>query len=281
MHQTTGTTPDQPQIRYWSTEPGGPRVLMIMGFGMRGVLWKPQIEGLPGHHVAWFDNRGIGESDAGPKRVWTMKDMARDALRVMDALGWEDCHLVGVSMGGMVAQECALLAESRFRSLTLIATHEGGRFGWLPSRKGFQTWLRVNFAKEDERFAALEHLLYPEPWLRQADRDALRERMAAQIGKRAARSTLLAQLHAVLRHDTGDRLRSLRLPTLIVKPCLDILIPPARSDRLRRRIAHAKLLEIPDAGHGAVFQSKDVINAALMEHFADAEIVAVPPTIHA
>lgn len=254
---------------------------MIMGFGMRGDLWKPQIEGLAGHQVAWFDNRGIGESETGPKRFWTMDDMARDALRVMDALGWEDAHLVGVSMGGMIAQECALLAESRFRSLTLIATHEGGRFGWMPSRKGLRAWLEVNLAPEAERFAALERLLYPEAWLRNADREKLRERMSAQIGRRARRSTLLAQLHAVLRHDTGERLRALQLPTLIIKPCLDVLVPPERSDRLRRRIAHAKLLEIPDAGHGAVFQSKDAINAALIEHFADAEIVAKPPTVHA
>ena len=281
MHQITGTTPTRPQIRYWSTAPGGPRVLLIMGFGMRGDLWRPQIEGLAGHHVAWFDNRGIGESETGPKRVWMMKDMARDALRVMDALGWEDAHLVGVSMGGMIAQECALLAESRFRSLTLIATHEGGAFGWMPSPQGLKTFLEVNLAPEHERFAALEKLLYPDAWLRNADREALRERMSQQIGRRASRATLLGQLHAVLRHDTGERLRSLRLPTLIIKPCQDVLVPAKRSDRLRRRIAHAKLLELPDAGHGAVFQSKDEINAALIEHFADAEIVAQPPTIHA
>lgn len=256
-------------------------MLMIMGFGMRGDLWRPQIEGITGHQLAWFDNRGIGESEPGPKRLWTMKDMARDALRVMDALGWDDAHLVGVSMGGMIAQECALLAESRFRSLTLIATHEGGGISWLPSFEGLKAWLEVNLAPESERFAALERLLYPEAWLRTADREALRARMQAQIGRRAQRGTLLGQLHAVMRHDTGDRLRSLRLPTLIIKPCLDVLIPPERSERLRRRIAHAKLLEIPDAGHGAVFQSKDVINAALIEHFADAEMAAKPPTVHA
>lgn len=290
MHQVSGFTSGSPQIRYWATGNVGsataaPRVLMIMGFGMRGELWRPQIEGLMGQHqVAWFDNRGIGESAPGARRVWTIKDMARDALRVMDALGWEDCHLVGVSMGGMVAQECALLAESRFRSLSLIATHEGGRWGWVPTRLGLQRFLRANFSPETERFSALEQLLYPAEWLATANRESLRARMEAQVGKRAARSTLMAQLYAVLNHDTGARLGSLSLPTLVIKPARDILVPPSHSDRLRRRIPHARLLELADAGHGAVFQSKDEINLALAEHFDQADVDAVAArehTIHA
>ena len=77
-----------------------------MGFGMRGDIWKPQIEGLrQDHQVAWFDNRGIGDSETTAQSLWSMKALARDGVSVMDALGWTRCHLVGVSLGGMIAQK--------------------------------------------------------------------------------------------------------------------------------------------------------------------------------
>lgn len=285
MHETTGTTAGNPSLRWWSAGQRGPRVLLIMGFGMRGDIWRPQIEDLRGdHRVAWFDNRGIGESERGPKRLWTMKDMARDTLRVMDALGWEDAHLVGVSMGGMIAQETALMAESRLRSLSLIVTHEGGRLGWLPTAEGLRRFLEVHFRREDERFEALQRLLYPPEFLATCDPDELRARMEAQVGRRVSKDTFLGQLHAVLRHDTGSRLGQLRLPTLVIKAGRDVLVPPARSDRLRRRIAHARLVEFPEAGHGVTFQCKHELSAALRRHFAQAELEAMAarqPTVHA
>ncbi len=285
MHDTTGTTAGNPSLRWWTAGRQGPRVLLIMGFGMRGDIWRPQIEALRNdHRVAWFDNRGIGESERGAKRLWTMQDMARDTLRVLDALGWEDAHLVGVSMGGMIAQETALMAESRLRSLSLIVTHEGGQFGWLPTREGLRRFLEVHFRSEDDRFEALQLLLYPPEFLAACDRDELRARMQAQVGRRVSKGTFLGQLHAVLRHDTGARLGQLRLPTLVVKAGRDVLVPPRRSDRLRRRIAHAHLVEFPDAGHGVTFQCKEELGVALRQHFARAELEALAnrqPTVHA
>ena len=82
---------------------------------------------------------------------------------------------------------------------------------------------------------------------------------------------VLGQLHAILRHRTGPRLCAFTGPTLIVKPHHDILIPPRSSDQLHRRLPHAVLLEIDDAGHGAVFQSADRINQAMREHIAATE----------
>ncbi len=285
LHDTTGTTAGTPSLRWWTAGAQGPRVLLVMGFGMRGDVWQPQIEGLrTDHQVAWFDNRGIGESERGPKRLWTMADMARDTLRVMDALGWEDAHLVGVSMGGMIAQETALMAESRLRSLTLIVTHEGGPLGWLPTAKGLRRFLEVHFRNEDERFEALARLLYPAAFLERCEPAALHERMQAQVGRRVPKATFVGQLHAVLRHDTGARLGRLRLPTLVVKAGQDILVPPKRSDRLRRRIAHAHLLEFPDAGHGVTFQHGEALSDALRRHFRQAELEALAaqaPAVHA
>lgn len=285
-YDDSGLTTHDPAIRWWTVGDRGPRVLLIMGFGMRGDVWRPQIDGLAGEHrLAYFDNRGIGESARGPKRRWTMGDMAQDALGVMDALGWDDAHVVGVSMGGMIAQELALRAERRLRSLSLIATHQGGALrNKLPTVEGLRQFMRANTSRGHHRVDALQRLLYPEHFLREVDPKVLGERMHAQMGRPAGREAFLGQLHAVMRHDTGARLAQLRVPTLIVKPALDALIRPENADRLRRRIAHARLVTLPDAGHGAIFQCAREVNDALRRHVQDAEMVALASrgsTVHA
>ena len=272
-----GTTAGNPAIHYWQLGDRGPKVLLLMGFGMRGAMWAPQINGLKdGHQLAWLDNRGIGKSSPSPTRSWTMADMARDSLDVADALGWERFHLVGVSMGGMVSQEVALSVPERVLSLSLLATHEGGNLlRWAPRARGLRRFLEAQTSQGSERVAAIRKLLYPESYVARCDMRALEARMHDQVGTPAARETLLGQLSAVIRHKTGPRLHRLRMPTLIAKPSLDILIPPSNSDRLRRRIPHATFLELKDAGHGAIFQSADIINDALRRHFQNAAVSAL------
>jgi len=267
-----GFTPTTPRIRYWQSGAEGPPLLMVMGFSMQGDIWRPQVEDLMrDHQVGYFDNRGIGQSDKAG-RLWTMRDMAEDTVRVADALGWDEFHLCGVSMGGMVVQELACEWPDRVRSLTLIATHEGGKgLSWLPSVHALNVFLRANTGPREKRLHALRELLYPAEFLASVDPEAMDKRMGEQLGRPADRSTVLAQLHAILRHSTGDRLTAFRKPTLIIKPSRDILVPPQSSDRLRRRLAHARLLELEDAGHGAVFQKAREINQAIREHVAAAE----------
>ena len=267
-----GFTPTQPPIRWWQEGDSGPPLLLVMGFGMRGEVWRPQVDGLRrDHRVAYFDNRGVGQSGTD-KRLWTMADMATDTLRVADELGWDRFHLCGVSMGGMIAQELACSHARRVKSLTLIATHEGGRnLQWLPSVKALNVFLRANTGPRDRRVDALRELLYPNEFLATVDPQAMSQRMTSQLGQPTPRRTVVGQLHAILRHSTGDRLGGFGAPTLIIKPGKDILVPPRSSDRLRRRIAHARVLELDDAGHGAVFQSAAPINDAIRAHVASQE----------
>lgn len=283
-HWDAAKTTSSPSLAYWKAGRGGPRVLLIMGFGMRGEIWQPQIAGLQNdHQLLFFDNRGVGQSARGFQRTWTMKDMAQDALRVMNEAGWSDAHLVGVSMGGMIAQELALMVPSRFRSLSLIATHEGT--GWtLPPLKGIRHFLKANLQQGPGRVKALQSLLYPQAFLEECDAAALEERMQAQVGRPSPRPTLLGQLSAIARHRTGPRLHKLSMPTLIVKPKLDMLVPPSGSDRILKAMRHAKLLELPKAGHGAIFQEAVTINRALRDHFTDADATALAQqgtTVHA
>jgi len=259
-----------PRLSYDVTGPeSGPRVLLVMGFGMRGRVWKPQIEGLsPRHRVAWFDARGIGQSESSDGG-FGMVEMARDAERVLDSLGWSrHVHLVGVSMGGMVALHLALARPRRFASLSLIATTAGGRLTTkLPTVEGLVHFARANLASQATRKKVLLQLLYTPEFVARTEPAVLEARMQEQMGDRAPRHTLRAQLRAVLGHDVTHRLIDISLPTLVVRPGRDILVRPENSDRLARGILGAELLELPDAGHGAVFQCAREVNRALAAHF--------------
>ncbi|MCA9606673.1 MAG: alpha/beta hydrolase [Myxococcales bacterium] len=275
------TTTTSPRIAYRLHGTQGPPVLMIMGLGMRGVVWRPQIDGLAkDHRLVTFDNRGIGESeDVGGR--WTMRDMAADAERLLDTLGWDTAHVVGVSMGGMIAQELALAAPGRLRSLTLIATHAGGPGAFLPSFAGVRGFLGTNLLPEDQRVNALAGLLYPADFLRSVDREALRQRMADQLGGRAASSTRKKQVWAVMHHDTRARLAKLDVPTLVVTSEKDALVLPARQHDLVRRIPRARHVRFDRAGHGVIFQCAPVLNGHVRRHVAKHEPILPHVRVHA
>lgn len=261
-------TQNSPALAFQTAGDVGPRVLLIMGFGMRGIVWTPQIEELrEDHRLAWFDNRGIGESDL-TTGSFRMADLAKDARSIADAAGWSDFHVVGVSLGGMIAQELALLEPRRLLSLTLIATHPGGPLGLAPTGKGLPLWLRAAFGPEKDRVEQLTHLLYTDSFLRTVDRAQLDARMKLQTGKKPPRDTALRQLLAVARHDTRKRLPSIQVPTLVIKPESDILVRPFHSDVLARGIPKARLLSLPDVGHGITFQRAADVNRAIREHVA-------------
>jgi len=265
-----GKTQGTPGIYFETHGTSGPKLLLIMGFGMRGSLWKPQLDELSrDHQVAIFDNRGIGRSDL-PAAPFTMREMAFDALRVVGELGWERFHLAGVSMGGMVAQEVAIRAAERIASLTLIATHCGGPTGFIPTIAGARAFTAALAGSPTQRPAALERLLYPDAYLATVDRAALALRVAAQVVDPAPFRSLLMQLGAVARFDCRSRLGDISAPTLVVKPSLDVLVRPSHADALVQGIPNARLLAYDDAGHGIAFQHAVSLSNAIREHVARA-----------
>lgn len=262
-------TVDGLKIWYDSTGESGPPVLLLMGFGGRGTAWGAQIEGLGrDHRLAWMDNRGIGRSDRTARDI-TMKQMASDAIAVLDALGWEQAHVVGVSMGGMIAQELALRHRPRVRTLTLMATHAGGVGAFLPPMNGLYHFLSAVQTSVPRRVEALMRLLYPEDYLAVADRADIARRLSAEFADGTNLSTLVAQAAAVASHDTRGRLQELgELPVLVIRPGRDIMIDPRHVDELHRRLPSARLMHLPEAGHGFIYQCREAVNAALVEHFA-------------
>ena len=264
-------TATRPHVDYTREGAAGPAVLLIMGFGMSGRVWRPQVDDLARtHQVAFYDHLGIGESEP-PTHGATMASMAGDAGRVLDALDWADAHVVGVSMGGMIAQELALRAPSRVRSLTLIATHAGGLVAAMPRAEGLFHFAAANLGQTHHRVAALKRLLYTPEFLATVDGARLDARIAEMAGKRAPGRTLTGHLRAVLRHRTYRRLGRISAPTLVVRPGRDLLVHPRNSDVLARVIPGARLVRFDDAGHGVTFQRAADLNAELARHFAEVD----------
>ena len=240
----------------------GSPVLLVMGLGMAGSMWAPVVPALrEAHRVATFDHRGLGARvDEPPAR--TMTELADDVLGVLDALGWERAHLVGVSMGGMAVQELAVRRPDRVRSLALLATTACGRRVLPPT--GAALLAVLGSRRREDR---LRRLLYPAAW-RRAHREELDRRMAAMVASMAPRSTVRAHFRAVLGHDARQRLRTVRVPTLVIEPALDAMIRPRSSEDLARRLPHARLEVLADVGHGLVHQASDRVASLLLEHLA-------------
>lgn len=261
--------------RFWYEVHGeaGPPVILIMGFGISGRAWAPQVEGLKGsHRVVIFDNRGIGETETS-KTPYGFADLADDVVALMDHLGFEKAHVVGVSMGGMIAQHLALRHPDRLLSLGLIATLPGGSLRHtVPSPSAVALFVRANTSKGQSRFAALRRLLYTERYLQESTPEQAFSSGNLEIfAVPADTTTRLNQLRAVLRHDVTGELQRVKTPTLIVKPEQDRLVRPENSERIAELLPHATVLRLKDAGHGVTHQHKDAVNGALLAHFARAE----------
>jgi 3-oxoadipate enol-lactonase len=232
-----------------------------MGFGMTGAMWRPVVEELsPQHRCAIYDHPGLGASPGPAPR--SMAGLAAAARGVLDRLGWERAHIVGISMGGMVAQELALEVPSRVISLVLLATHAGGPLGALPPWEGL-----LVLASPRSRGWKLQRLLYPRSFRRQ-DPSQLQQRTRAQLAQRVPREALRAQLRAVLGHDTRTRLQALQVPALVIEAGQDRLVRASRTRALAAAIPRCRYVRLPEAGHGLIVQEQQAVGALLREHFA-------------
>lgn len=262
----------QSTLAYERAGDRGSPVLLIMGYCVPGKAWRFQVPALAERHqVAFFDNRGVGDS-GHPALPWRMADMAGDALALMDHLQWPRAHIVGVSMGGMIAQELALARPDRVRSLSLIATHAGGLGAQLPTWPGLVRFAGTSVGSRASQLSRLKRLLFPPEFLESCDQAWLDDVMAHDFGRPIAPRTRRGQLVAVTLHDTAARLgRLAELDVLLIRPGRDLLVRPEQSDRLARLMPHARMVRLDEAGHGLIRQCAQQVNEALLGHFARAD----------
>jgi pimeloyl-ACP methyl ester carboxylesterase len=243
----------------YRVEGKGDPLVMIMGFTAGRSGWARQIPFFRKYYrVITFDNRGAGKSDK-PSGPYSTRMMADDTAKLMDLLGIEKAHIVGMSMGGMIAQELAINCPQRVMKLVLASTY---------SRRDEMGGDVVEEAKflhltPEQRTGAMVGLAFNRPFYRFAF--GLIARVMTGFTKASDRAGIEGQSEACVRHDALERLSLITAPTLIIVGTGDRLIKPVSSEVIAARIPNAKLVKIEGGSHYFSFEMANVFNREVLD----------------
>jgi pimeloyl-ACP methyl ester carboxylesterase len=253
------------QRLYYEDHGEGEPLLCVHGLSASTLGWLPQIPAWSQRHrTIVFDNRDVGQSSRATAE-YEIADMRDDALALADALGLEAFHLLGLSMGGAIAQEIALAAPERVRTLTLCVTFGGGgAWGRTQGRLWSQ---RVAGMSREDRVDELMLLCFSEAFYENPEMVAF-VRQALLAGPEQEPDAFVRQLLATTRHEARDRLGALDLPVQVIGAEHDVLVPVWKSQELARLIPGARLTVLEGAAHGANLELAEQFNAAVLDFLA-------------
>ena len=251
----------------WREAGKGEAVVLLHGLGGSRTAWRSQLDGLSTRHrvVAW-DLPGYGASAPldGPL---TFPALADAVARLLDALGTDRAHVVGLSMGGMIAQHAALHHPDRVRSLALLSTSPA--FGLDGTRP--EDWRAARLAPldagrqpGDDAVAVITAISGPD-----ISAAAVAEQAAAM--ERVTATALRGAIDCLVTHDLRGRLGEVDAPALVMSGALDRETPPSYGQALADALAAATFRIVPGAGHLLPAEAPEVVNAALVDHFARVE----------
>jgi 3-oxoadipate enol-lactonase len=227
----------------------GPPLLMIMGMSGTFDHWNaPFLDDLRrDFETIVYDHRGVGSS--GPlEEPLTTAQLAADAAGLLDALELDSAHVLGISMGGMIAQHLALAHPERIRTLTLGCTYCGGEGSVLASEEVMRKLAEGMMSGERTRAIRTTWEVNVSPSF--AANDEMYARFL-EIGLRRAvpMQTIMEQMRAVVEHDTSARLPEVALPTLVIHGTLDQMLPVHNGHMIAGLIPDARLEVLEDVGH--------------------------------
>jgi len=251
----------------WREAGKGEAVVLLHGLGGSRTAWRSQLDGLSTRHrvVAW-DLPGYGASAPldGPL---TFPALADAVARLLDALGTDRAHVVGLSMGGMIAQHAALHHPDRVRSVALLSTSPA--FGLDGTRP--EDWRAARLAPldagrqpGDDAVAVITAISGPD-----ISAAAVAEQAAAM--ERVTATALRGAIDCLVTHDLRGRLGEVDAPALVMSGALDRETPPSYGQALADALAAATFRIVPGAGHLLPAEAPEVVNAALVDHFARVE----------
>ena len=236
--------PDGAEV-WWSSDGVGEPVVLVMGLGYPSDMWFRVVPALAAQHrVLRLDNRGAGRTGDVPGAPYTVETMAGDVLAVLDAAGEASAHVVGISMGGLVAQELALTAPDRVRSLVLGCTHPGIAHAVLDPEALELLGNRRRMSAAEAAEASVAFNYAPT-----TPRERIAEDWAVRLPLACSAAGYQAQVEGTSRWSGLERLPSLEVPTLLVHGEGDRLVPVANTHRLAEALPGAEVVVIPGANH--------------------------------
>jgi 3-oxoadipate enol-lactonase len=246
----------------------GPQTLVLVnGLADAKESWEAQLPAFAERYrVVSYDNRGVGESTM-PTGPYTTAQNAEDLARLVDALGLERFHLLGVSMGGMIAQEYAIAHAERLLSASFCCTYSHpGPF----CLRMFSCWrdlvphLGVGFTQREVILWAFTTDFFEE------QEETLVEIEALMAANPQPVESYLAQLHSIEIHDTRGRLGAVTCPSMTLVGREDILIYPKLSRRLHEELPDSTWVEVP-GGHACLWEYPDEFNQAVLDFLGRVE----------
>jgi 3-oxoadipate enol-lactonase len=255
------------QTIYYEVHGEGEPLLCVMGLAADTLAWTLQVPAFSERHrTIIFDNRDVGQSSQATGR-YEIADMAQDTLALADALELDSFHLLGASMGGAIAQEIALAAPDRVRTLTLAVTWAaGGRW----TRTLSSVWgARVHRMSREERVDELMLLSFSDTFFENAEGIAMIRDLMLQNPNPQPAEAFGRQLDASSRHDAAERLGGLTIPTHVIGAEYDILVPVWKSRELADLIPGAKLTVLEACPHGLNVERAEEFNRVVLDFVAE------------
>jgi pimeloyl-ACP methyl ester carboxylesterase len=239
-----------------------PTVLLIMGLAYPAAMWFRLLPALTeDYRVVRVDNRGAGLTGDVPGAPYSVETMAADCLAVLDEVGVGAAHVVGISMGGLMAQELAVTTPERVLSLTLMATHPGIAHAVIdPEVLRIVTSGRADMTPQEAAEASIPFNYAPA-----TPRERIEEDWAVRLPLACTPAGYLAQVQGTLPWTRIDDLPELSTPTLVLHGELDRLCLPANGEILASRIPGAELVVVPDANHILMTDQAEQVTKVLLD----------------
>jgi 3-oxoadipate enol-lactonase len=248
------------QVNYeLSGKKGAPVVVLSHSLSASLLMWNPQMDALnPRFQVLRYDMRGQGGSDA-PSGAYTLELLAKDVIRLLDALNITRVHFVGLSIGGMIGQGLALNHAHRLQSLALCDTasvvlQEAQPLWQERIHKVLNKGMEALLDETMERWFTPAFLKQGSPMLEVIRKQILATDVAGYIGC----------AEAIRKLNYLNRLSEIKLPTLIMVGEDDPGTPVSASEAIHERISHSKLVILPSARHLSNVEQTEAFNAALL-----------------
>lgn len=260
---------------YYEEQGSGDPLLLIMGLAADSQAWMFQVPDFAARYrTIAFDNRGVGRSSK-PPGPYTIHEMADEAAGLLDVLSIPRAHVVGVSMGGMIAQELALRHPERVRGLVLACTYPEpdaevearrtfsvSQFGGSVDATGE---MKIDLSAINPMMFLQEMLptVFNQEFI-DKELPKLMQVFSGALQWGFSMEAILGQVAAVMSHKATDRLHQIKSPTLVITGDADRLVPPGNSDVLAREIPGAKLVKIPGGSHGFNFETPELFNGEVL-----------------
>ncbi|MBM4462963.1 MAG: alpha/beta fold hydrolase [Chloroflexi bacterium] len=253
---------------YYEVHGHGEPLVLVAGLGSDLSEWALQTpEFSKKYSVVTFDNRGAGRTDA-PDMPYSIRMMSGDTLGLMDVLGIDQAHVLGVSMGGYIAQELAIRHPGRVKSLILVSTSAGP---YLIEAHVLTTWAAAAIRGISQKtfFQLMLPFIFTDRLFEDPEMVQIAVNMIATPHSTTPAYALVRQLMACVEHDARGRLGRITAPALVLAGKDDILVPFSLSEELATSIPKAKLVVLYGGGHGFNTEIPDKFNQAVLEFLTE------------